>query len=155
VVALLDVSVLIALFDHTHTHHDQAHDWFEDQRGDGWATCPVTENGVVRVLTAPAFRNPPYRPVEVIATLNTLRRSGGHHFWPATLSLTDDRVFNHSHIRGHRQVTDVYLLGLATSRRGALATFDRSIHLGAVKGATKANLQIISADPAAPTSADR
>lgn len=144
-ITLLDVSVLIPLFDHTHQHHDVAHDWFADQRSDGWATCPITESGVVRILTAPAFRNPPYRPIELIATLNTLRRSGGHHFWPATLSLTDETVFDPAFIGGHKQLTDVYLLGLAKVSGGALATFDRSIQLRAVKGATNASLQIISA----------
>jgi toxin-antitoxin system PIN domain toxin len=145
VIALLDVSVLIALFDQTHRNHDVAHDWFDDQRVEGWATCPLTENSVVRVLSGAAFRNPPYRAVELIETLTALRGVGGHHFWPATVSLTDQAVFDPAYIAGHKQLTDVYLLGLAKVSGGALATFDRSIHLRAVKGATKANVKIISA----------
>jgi toxin-antitoxin system PIN domain toxin len=145
VIALLDVSVLIALFDHTHRNHDAAHDWFDDQRAEGWATCPITENGVVRILAGAAFRNPPYRVVELIESLAALRAVGGHHFWPASLSLSDESVFDPAYIAGHKQLTDVYLLGLAKVSGGALATFDRSIQLRAVKGATKANLQIISA----------
>jgi len=145
VIALLDVSVLIALFDHTHGNHDVAHDWFEDQLAEGWATCALTENGVVRILTGTAFRNPPYRPVEVIESLNALRNAGGHQFWPDTISITDEKLFDSKYIGGPKQVTDVYLLALATASGGALATFDRSIQLRAVKGATKANLQIISA----------
>lgn len=154
-VALLDVSVLLPLFDPSHMHHDLAHDWFEDQQQQGWATCPITENGFVRLATSVAYSNPLLRPADIVARLITFRRTGRHEFWPASLSLTDERVFNAAHIRGHRQLTDVYLLGLAKSNGGALATFDQSIHLGAVKGATKANLMVISAAPAESTSGDR
>ena len=144
-VTLLDVSVLVALFDATHVHHENAHDWFEDQRREGWATCPVTENGFVRISTGPAFKNPPYRAVEVVAHFNTLRREGGHHFWPDSISLADEKIFDPAYIGGHKQLTDIYLLGLAKVSGGALATFDRSIQLPAVKGATKANLLVIGA----------
>ena len=56
--ALLDVNVLVALFDPDHVHHDLAHDWFADHRSRGWATCPITENGVIRVLANPAYGSP-------------------------------------------------------------------------------------------------
>ncbi|HWJ56793.1 MAG TPA: hypothetical protein VNR90_11235, partial [Vicinamibacterales bacterium] len=52
-IALLDVNLLVALFDPDHVHHDISHDWFAEQRGVGWATCPLTENGLVRVLSSP------------------------------------------------------------------------------------------------------
>ena len=154
-ITLLDVSVLLPLFDSEHQHHELAHDWFEEQRRRGWATCPITENGFVRLVTNPKFVNPPHRAVDIVPKLTALRQSGGHEFWPATLSLTDERVFNQALIRGHKQLTDVYLLGLAKTNGGALATFDRSIHLGAVRGATKANLQVISAAPGESTAGDR
>jgi toxin-antitoxin system PIN domain toxin len=155
VIALLDVSVLLPLFDATHQHHELAHDWFEDHRRHGWATCPITENGFVRLVTRPSFVNPPHRAVDVVPRLTALRKSGDHKFWPASLSLTDEGVFNLELIQGHKQLTDVYLLGLATANGGALATFDRSVHLRAVKGATKANLVVISVVPEESRSGDR
>lgn len=148
-VALLDVSVLIALFDADHANHQVAHDWFEGQRPAGWASCPLTENGFVRVATSPALFDPPQRPLDIIRQLRALRDSGDHQFWPDGVSLTDERLFATSLIRGPKQVADVYLLGLAVSRRAALATLDQSVPLGAVKGATAANLVVISGERSA------
>jgi uncharacterized protein len=154
VVALLDVSILIALFDAGHIHHQAAHDWFEDQRSSGWATCPLTENGFVRVATSPALFDPPKRPADVVEELRAFREAGHHHFWPDAISIADSNVFLPTLIRGHKQVSDAYLLGLATSRRGMFATLDQSIPLSAVKGATKANLVVVSAAPAESTPGD-
>ncbi len=154
-IALLDVNVLVALFFTGHAHHELAHDWFEDQRTHGWATSPTTENAVIRILSNRAYIVNAWRPVEVVEKLRAFRRSGRHQFWTESVSLTDERVFNASSIGGHKQVTDIYLLGLATVARGALATFDRSIQLGAVKGATKSNLHVISAAPGESRSEDR
>lgn len=154
-VTLLDVNVLIALFAARHVHHELAHDWFEEQRPRGWATCPLTENSLIRLMSQPTRGAAPYRPVELAETLRTFCQSGSHQFWAASLSLRDDGVFNPSLLRGHQQVTDTYLLGLAKVNGGALATFDRGVQLGSVKGATKANLQVISAVPEESTSEDR
>ena len=154
-VTLLDVNVLVALFVARHVHHELAHDWFEDQRTMGWATCPITENGFVRIMSQPVGTSVVYRPAEALDMLRTFCHSGHHHFWPDSVSLRDERVFDPSRIRGHKQITDVYLLGLAKASGGALATFDRNISLGAVKGATKSHLQVISADRAESTPGDR
>ncbi|MDO8680290.1 MAG: VapC toxin family PIN domain ribonuclease [Acidobacteriota bacterium] len=154
-IALLDVSILVALFDPGHVHHEIAHDWFDEQRREGWATCPLTENGFVRLATSLVYASPPHRPVEIVQRLATLRRSGRHHFWPDSLSLADERVFAPSLVRGHKQITDVYLLGLAAANHGTLATFDRSISIGAVKGATRSTLQVITAVPEGSRSEDR
>lgn len=143
-VALLDVSVLVALFDPDHVHHETAHDWFADHRGSGWATCPVTENGFLRVLANPAYGSPVSRPDAVLQHLRRFCAGAGHHFWDDGVSLRDERLFDSSVLAGHRQVTDVYLLGLAVSRRGCLATFDRGIRLSAVRGARPANLAVIA-----------
>lgn len=89
-----------------------------------------------------------------MSRLATLRRTGRHEFWPATLSLTGDRLFSPARIRGPKQITDSYLLSLAKSNGGALATFDQSIHLGAVKGATRQHLMVIGAAPAPSSSED-
>jgi toxin-antitoxin system PIN domain toxin len=144
-VALLDVNLLVALFDPDHVHHDLAHDWFHEQRRHGWATCPLTENGLVRVLTNPAYAAALRRPTEIAEHLGSFRKSGHHHFWTDAVSLADGRLFDVAFVRGHRQVNDVYLLGLAKQSGGALATFDRGIPLEAVKGATRDHLLVVAA----------
>jgi uncharacterized protein len=143
-VALLDVNVLVALFDPDHVHHDLAHDWFAGRRADGWATCPVTENGFLRVLTNPAYGSPVSRPDAILGHLRQFCSDRHHAFWEDSVSLRDERLFDSRAIAGHRQVTDVYLLGLAVSRRGCLATFDRSIRPSAVRGARPSNLTVIA-----------
>ena len=143
-IALLDVNVLIALFDPDHVHHDLAHDWFADHERDGWATCPVTENGFVRVLANPAYGAVVSRPAEIVDRLRRFCASKRHVFWPDGVSLSDARVFDPAYIRGHRQVTDIYLLGLAKRHSGRLATFDTTIPLAAVRGATRGTLAVIT-----------
>jgi uncharacterized protein len=145
-VALLDVNLLVALFDADHIHHDLAHDWFEDHHHHGWATCPVTETGFIRVLSNPAYGATVTRPVEIVERLAQFCSTKHHVFWTDAVSLSDKAVFNPSMIRGHRQVTDVYLLCLARKMGGCLATFDRTIPLGAVPGATRATLAVISSE---------
>jgi toxin-antitoxin system PIN domain toxin len=142
-VALLDVNVLVALFDPDHVHHELAHDWFGDQRGAGWATCALTENGLVRVLSHAKYGAAISRPEEIVGRLRVFCDSGHHVFWPDAVSLRDRRIFNPSFIRGHRQVSDIYLLGLATKMSGSLATFDRSIPASAVIGASRETLAVI------------
>jgi toxin-antitoxin system PIN domain toxin len=144
-VALLDVNVLVALFDPDHVHHELAHDWFADHRDAGWATCPLTENGFVRVLANPAYASPTSRPDVILQHLRRFCSGTGHQFWDDGVSLRDERLFDTSVLAGHRQVTDVYLLGLAVSRRGRLATFDRGLRLSAVRGARPAHLAVIGA----------
>jgi len=143
-VALLDVNVLVALFDQDHLHHDLAHDWFAEQRPLGWATCPLTENGAVRVMSNPAYGLERMRVDTAAARLRKFRASGHHVFWPGGVSLCDETAFAWHMATGHRQVTDIYLLGLAVTMKGCLATFDRSIPLTAVAGATAAALKVIT-----------
>jgi toxin-antitoxin system PIN domain toxin len=142
-IARLDVNLLVALFDPDHIHHDLAHDWFADHRGNGWATCPVTENGFVRILSHPQYNAAVQRPSELVERLRAFCRSGHHHFWPDAVSLSDGTLFNAALMRGHRQVTDVYLLGLAAKMRGRLATFDATIPPGAVRLNTRDVLTVI------------
>jgi hypothetical protein len=144
-VALLDVNVLVALFCAEHVHHDLAHDWFADHRDDGWATCPVTENGFVRVVAQLAAGDASLRPASILDRLAKFRRDPHHAFWPDAVSLTDRSLFEQALIRGHRQVTDVYLLGLARQKDACLATFDGTIPLKSVVGATRGQLLVISA----------
>jgi hypothetical protein len=143
-VALLDVNVLVALFDPDHIHHDVAHDWFADAGRSAWATCPLTEAGVVRVLSNSAYAGTVTRAVDLAARLRRFCGGAGHVFWPDEVSLLDGSLFDLSRAAGHRQLTDIYLLGLAHTRGGRLVTFDRTIPVRAVKGATAASLEIIA-----------
>ncbi|HEY6508951.1 MAG TPA: TA system VapC family ribonuclease toxin [Vicinamibacterales bacterium] len=144
-VALLDVNLLVALFDADHVHHDLAHDWFADQRTHGWASCPITETGLVRVLSNPRYGSPSGSVANILDRLLAFRASGHHEFWEASVSLADTGLFSPAHIRGHAQVTDAYLLGLAWKKGGSLATFDRSISMAVVPGIGRETLQVIGA----------
>ena len=141
--ALLDVNVLVALFDPHHIHHDAAHDWFAENRDAGWATCPLTENGFIRVISHPAY-GLGERAETAVARLRAFCGSGGHQFWRDAISLRDD-LFDLSRAGGTKHLTDIYLLGLAANRKSRLATFDRSIPVGAVAGATPDTIVVISA----------
>jgi toxin-antitoxin system PIN domain toxin len=143
-VALLDVNVLVALFFPDHVHHDLAHDWFADHRHQGWATCPLTENGLIRVACQQPSDEPLVRPAEVIANLARFCRDKQHRAWTDTVSLTDATLFAPHFIGAPRQLTDVYLLGLAVKMGGQLATFDQTIPVDAVRAATAAALQVIA-----------
>lgn len=142
--ALLDVNVLVALFDPDHVHHEVAHDWFTDRGRRGWATCPLTEAGFIRVLSNASYGAAIARPADLAERLGRFCRSGGHEFWPDEVSLLDGSLFDLPRLGGHRQVTAVYLLGLAHKRGGRLATFDRTIPVAAVKRATAGTLEVIA-----------
>lgn len=142
-VALLDVNVLVALFDPAHVHHEVAHDWFADNREVGWATCPLTENGFLR--TAGSVARSEFVPIPVLVeALRAFQASGHHQFWPDDTTLLDAGLFDSQLARGHQQLTDVYLLGLAVKRGGRLVTFDQRIPLGAVKGATREAVAVLA-----------
>jgi uncharacterized protein len=140
-IALLDANVLIALIDGDHTHHESAHKWWAKNIRHGWASCPLTENAVIRVMSGPNYpsvlRHTPY---EILGRLNTFIEEAEHQFWPDDISLRDTDVFVTDRIHGPRQLTDVYLLGLATRNNGRLVTFDQRISLLAVREATPENL---------------
>jgi toxin-antitoxin system PIN domain toxin len=143
-VALLDVNVLVALFHDRHVHHDLAHDWFADHGDGGWASCPITEVGLLRILGNPA-RVEQYVPLPRLADLlNSFCENSRHQFWPDALSLRDSHTFDVPAVRGHQQLTDVYLLGLAVKHGGKFVTLDRGVPLSAVKEATLASLEVIA-----------
>lgn len=142
-VSLLDVNVLVALFDPSHVHHETAHDWLGRHRGAGWATCPLTENGLVRVLSYPSYPGRRTTVADAIDRLDTFTRSESHEFWEDSVSLRERALIDPAHIGGARQVSDVYLLALAMSRRARLATFDRRLNPAAVEGAAERNLALL------------
>ena len=122
---LLDINVLIALTDSLHNHHRRATDWFEADPYRAWATCPLTENGFVRIAgqkSYPNFAGDAHVAREVLEKLCMLP---GHQFWPDDLSLRDRTKFRH--LPDSRHLTDHYLLGLAASRKGQLATLDLGV----------------------------
>lgn len=126
-VALLDVNALVALAWPNHVHHEAAHLWFRQQQGRGWATCPVTESGFVRVSSNPATTPEARTPAEALELLERMVAAGGHVFWHDDVSLATDELVFRERLLGHRQVTDAHLLGLAIRRGGRLATFDHGI----------------------------
>ena len=140
--ALLDVNVLIALLDADHSLHAPATRWFTTNAKEGWASCPITENGCVRVMSHPGYPSP--LPVgAVVARLAEATANPLHAFWPDDVSLLDVRVVDPSRIHGPRQVSDLYLLALAVRNRGRLVTFDRSIALEAVRGAERKHVLVL------------
>jgi uncharacterized protein len=143
-VALLDVNLLVALFDPEHVHHDIAHDWFVDHRANGWATCAITENGLVRVLSTPSYRSGAVRSVDALERLRGFCESTDHTFWDRSVSLRDNRIFNAAALSGYRQLTDIYLLGLSKTMGGVFVTLDRTIPLRAVVGATRDDIAVIA-----------
>ncbi len=144
--ALLDVNVLVALFDPVHAHHEAAHEWFATNRALGWSTCPLTENGLVRIISNPSYPGRLTTISDAITRLERFRASGHHTFWPDSVSICDQAVRS-VHIQGYRQLTDVYLLALAVKNDGRLATFDRGIPLSSVNGAGADHLTLIGAEP--------
>jgi toxin-antitoxin system PIN domain toxin len=144
VVALLDVNVLIALFDPSHVHHEAAHKWFEINRKYRWATCPLTENAFVRVLSNPSYPGQTTTVEDATSRLQTFSSEREHVFWPDSVTIRERGRFRWNHVQGHRQLTDVYLLALAISNQGRLATFDSTISLEAIEGAKKQHLELIS-----------
>ena len=143
-IALLDVNVLVALFNPDHVHHEAAHAWFSANRSYGWATCPLTENGLVRILANVAYTGGHESTLSIRKRLDAFCLSGNHVFWPDQLSLREERCFRLAGVT-HGQITDVYLLGLAAENEGRLATFDRRIPLQAAIGANEDHLEIIRA----------
>lgn len=129
---LLDVNVLIALIDPGHVSHEAAHVWFASTGSTSWATCPLTENGVVRIVGSTRYPNSPGTPAAVAEMIAAMRALPGHEFWPDDISLVDSEFVDTSRVLTSAQVTDTYLLALARSRQARLATFDRHLSAAAV-----------------------
>jgi hypothetical protein len=140
--ALLDVNVLIALLDADHLHHRRATDWLEDHLGAGWASCAITQNGCLRIMSQPGYPNP-LPTAQVAARLRAATQSTHHLFVPSSASLLDEALFDTTQLLGHRQVTDAWLLGLAVAHGLRFVTFDASLPLRVVRGATAAHLVVL------------
>jgi toxin-antitoxin system PIN domain toxin len=135
---LLDVNVLIALIDPSHVSHDAAHGWFDAEAKSAWATCPLTENGVIRIVGNPRYPNTPGSPAAVTQFVARLRALPGHAFWPDDISIISADHVDAAQVLTPAQVTDTYLLALAVQHGGKLATFDRRLSTKVVKGGKSA-----------------
>jgi hypothetical protein len=124
---LLDVNVLIALIDPAHVQHNAAHTWFAASGSKAWATCPLTENGVLRIVGNARYPSSPGTPAAVAELLGEFLAHPGHEFWPDNLSLLNNQRVHAARLLDSAQVTDTYLLALAAERGGKLATFDRHL----------------------------
>ncbi len=140
--ALLDVNVLIALLDADHSLHARATAWFATQTRAGWASCPITQNGCVRIMSHSGYPNA--LPVRVVMEhLSEASASPLHEFWADDISLLDEQVVDATRIHGPRQLTDVYLLGLAVRHGGRFVTFDHSVSVAAIRGAKMKDMVVL------------
>ena len=140
---LLDVNVWVALFDDAHVASARANA-FIDTPGVRIATCPLVENGVIRVFNLPSYgRRGALGLQRVRDQLKAACASLDHEFWPDDVSLCDDTAVDFTRVHGHQQITDLYLLALAVKHGGTLVTFDQNIPLGTVLGATKGHLTLL------------
>jgi len=140
--ALLDVNVLLALFDADHVDHGRARGWLAAEIAKGWASCALTQNGFVRIISQPRYPSP-ISPAEAIGCLEKATEKEHHSFWTCDVSVIDSTLIDRGRVHGPRQVTDVYLLALAASKGGRFVTFDRSVPLEAVHGAQIENLVVL------------
>ncbi len=132
---LLDVNVLIALLDENHDFHDVATTWFHNHGKNDWSSCPITENGALRVMSNSRYPNRPGGPQDILALLGELKDQGSHVFWSNDVSFSNPSIFDLRQITNANDLTDIYLLGLARSKDGKLATFDKRIRSeGAIDG---------------------
>ena len=141
--ALLDVSVLIALFDSEHVHHEVAAQWLADHRQDGWATCPLTQNGCIRILSQPKYSNQTSVAV-MVDLLGEAIADPQHAFWPDSFSLLEPDALHWDNLLTGRHLTDVYLLALAYRNNGRLVTLDQGIPFSAVPDARAEHLVVLS-----------
>jgi toxin-antitoxin system PIN domain toxin len=130
---LLDANILIAMLDPEHIHHGQCQEWFESTGHRHRHTCPTTENGAIRVLCGASYPGIRQRPDEAIERLESLLPLGKHQFIPDDLSMLDRTVFQRTHLRGSKQITDTYLLGLAVTLDATFATMDRRLDTNTVR----------------------
>ena len=108
----------------------------------GWASCPLTQNGFLRIITQSRYQNPVPLPAAMGALIAQVNLHS-HEFWPDSISITDPEIFDRTRILGPGQITDVYLLALAVKHDGRLVTFDRGIPLSAVRGAEARHLVVL------------
>ena len=143
---LLDVNVVIALIDPSHVHHDRVHRWFGADGGLDWATCPIVQNGVIRILSQPSYPNALPTPAAAAAIMRDFCAMRTHRFWPDDISLLDGAFFDTDRLLAPAQLTDSYLLALAVRNGGRLATLDRRLSPVAVRDGER-HLLLVASGP--------
>lgn len=124
---LLDTNLLIALCDADHEHHALSRKWFRAEAQQGWATCPLTENGLLRIMGHACYPGGPGSPYAVRPLLQQLRSHPGHYFFPDAISFSDDYLFANLEQLAPKELTDIYLLALAVHNKARLASLDKGI----------------------------
>ncbi len=140
--SLLDVNVLLALFDASHENHERCRTWLASEIEHGWATCAITQNGFVRIISQPAYPG----GLSTASGIDRLSRAVAtpyHDYWACEPSLCDPRVIDRRVVNGHRQVTDAYLLALAVHNAGRFVTLDRRVVLSAAMSARPEQLVVL------------
>ena len=145
-IALPDLNVLIALLDPQHVHHDPSHHWFAQHSSAGWATCPLTQNSVLRIIGHPRYPNSPGSLAVVIPLLVGLFSHPHHQFWADVLSWSATTAIHGDQLVANGQITDVYLFTLVVPYHGMLVTFDSRINTRVVQGGQDA-LHLIGSSP--------
>ena len=125
---LFDVNLLFVLHQPNHPNFTLVSRWFRSKEGKPFATCPITESGLVRLLIQSVAGLEPFASQEARDALKRVTQRPGHVFWPDTPSWLDSTAPLFDRLHGYRQTTDAYLLGLAIHNKGTLATLDRGIH---------------------------
>jgi toxin-antitoxin system PIN domain toxin len=141
--ALLDLNILLALLWPAHEHHEAAHRWSEARRNRRWATCAITELGLIRLITNPSISRDALSPADALVLLSSNLAHEHHEFWIEDLSVAEALDAVPRKLQGNKQVTDAYLLALANHHHGVLATFDRAIETLAAGWGTSA-LEMVS-----------
>ena len=134
---LLDINLLIALCDPSHVDHQHVAVWFEETGGEAWVSCPITENGFIRILSNPNYPGLTGDVSAATKLLKELQKHKGHEFWTDDYSIADGTV-DFSRLAGHKHITDLYLLGLAVRRNGRFSSLDRHIPAELVRGGLEA-----------------
>ena len=140
--SLLDVNILIALLDENHVYHLAASAWLEEHIGDGWASCPITQNGCLRILSQPSYPNA-IGVAEAVGLLREATSTQHHRFVADDVSLLDSALVDCAQLLTARQVTDVYLLALAIAHGMRFVTLDRSVSAAAVIDANEQSLVVL------------
>ncbi len=135
--------MLLALLDSDHVDHRRADDWLDEEIEHGWASCAITENGFVRIVSQPRYPS----PIPLAAAIDLLRGAcdgSTHEFWDCDVSLLDARVVDRTRLHGPRQVTDAYLLARPChGARWALRHLDRTLSIATVKRARTEHLTVL------------
>jgi toxin-antitoxin system PIN domain toxin len=130
---LLDVNILIALVDKRHVDHDRAHEWFASIADSEWLSCPITENGAVRVISTPSYPGGASSMPVAVASVRSITERGNHVFLEDRISLLNGNLIDAASLVSPKQLTDTYLLALAVHANAILATLDHRLTTVAVR----------------------